>query len=88
MEQLTQIFFFFFFYLKIAFCTPPPDSDGVLSYHVGHLCVCLSYVHPYFSPSIFLFPDDNSNKCQWIFTKLGVSIDIVGIWFGMANGQN
>ena len=41
------------------------------------------YVHP----SIFLFPDDNLRKCQWILTKLGVCIDIVGIWFGIVNGQ-
>ena len=36
---------------------------------------------------IFSFPDDNLNKHQWIFTKLGVCIDIVEIWFGIANGQ-
>ena len=33
--------------------------------------------------SIFLFLNDNSSKCQWIFTKLG--IDIVEIWFGTTN---
>ena len=27
------------------------------------------------------------SKYQWIFTKLGVCIDIVEIWFGIANGQ-
>ena len=39
--------------------------------------------------SIFLFPDNNFGKCQWIFTKLGtcMCIDIVEIWFGIANGQ-
>ena len=36
---------------------------------------------------IFLFPDDNLSKHQWIFTKLGTCIDIVEIWFGIANGQ-
>ena len=30
--------------------------------------VRLSYVHP----SIFLFPDDNLSKYQWIFTGLGL----------------
>ena len=35
----------------------------------------------------FSFPDDNLNKHQWIFTKLGICIDIVEIWFGIANGQ-
>ena len=36
---------------------------------------------------IFSFPDDNLHKHQWIFTKLGLCIDIVEIWFGIANGQ-
>ena len=36
---------------------------------------------------IFSFPDDNFSKCQWIFTKLGMWIDIVEIWYGIANGQ-
>ena len=30
---------------------------------------------------------DNFSKCQWIFTKLGVCIKIVEIWFGIVNGQ-
>ena len=39
-------------------------------------------------PSVrFSFPDDDLSKHQWIFTKLGVCIDIVDIWFGNANGQ-
>ena len=36
---------------------------------------------------IFSFPDDNLSKHQWIFTKLGMCVDIVEIWFGIANGQ-
>ena len=36
---------------------------------------------------IFSFPDDNLSKHQWIFTKLGMCIHIVEIWFGIANGQ-
>ena len=36
---------------------------------------------------IFSFSDDNLSKHQWIFTKLGMCIDIVEIWFGIANGQ-
>ena len=36
---------------------------------------------------IFSFPDNNLSKHQWIFTKLGTCIDIVEIWFGIANGQ-
>ena len=39
-------------------------------------------------PSVhFSFPDDNLSKHQWVFTKLGMCIDIVEIWFGIANGQ-
>ena len=39
-------------------------------------------------PSVrFSFPDDNLSKHQWIFSKLGMCIDIVNIWFGIANGQ-
>ena len=36
---------------------------------------------------IFSFPDGNLSKHQWIFTKLGMCIDIVEIWFGIAIGQ-
>ena len=35
----------------------------------------------------FSFPDNNLSKHQWIFIKLGMCIDIVDIWFGIANGQ-
>ena len=35
----------------------------------------------------FSFTDDNLCQHQWIFTKLGMCIDIVEIWFGIANGQ-
>ena len=37
--------------------------------------------------SIFSFLDNNLSKYQWIFTKLGMCIDTVEIWFGVANGQ-
>ena len=36
---------------------------------------------------IFTFVDDNLSKHQWIFTKLGMCIDIVEILFRIANGQ-
>ena len=40
------------------------------------MSVCPSVV----CPSIhFSFPDDNLSKHQWIFTKLGMCIDIVDI---------
>ena len=41
--------------------------------------VCLSV-------PIFVFTR-NLSKYQWIFTKLGVCIDILEIRFGIANGQ-
>ena len=40
------------------------------------------------SPSVhFSFQDDNLEYTSMIFTKLGMCIDIVEIWFGIANGQ-
>ena len=36
---------------------------------------------------MFSFPDDNFSKHQWIVTKLGMCIDSVTIWFGIADGQ-
>ena len=38
-------------------------------------------VHPFF------ILDDNLSKHKRIVTKLGMCIDIVEIWFGIANGQ-
>ena len=59
----------------VIFYTPPYDSGGVLWFHIGH-------------PSVrFSLPDDNLSKHLWIFTKLGMCIDIMQIWFGIANGQ-
>ena len=37
--------------------------------------------------SVFSFLDENFSKSQWIFTKLGMCIDIAEICFGIANGQ-
>ena len=48
-----------------------------------HPSVHLSYIRP----SLFLFPDNNLSECWWIFTKLGMSIGIVEIWFGITNGH-
>ena len=52
------------------------------------MSVCLS-VSPFVSrPSVCpIFLDDNLSKRQWIFTKLGMCIDIVENWIGIANGQ-
>ena len=36
---------------------------------------------------IFSFPDDNLSKYWWIFTNLGMCIDIMDICFEIAKGQ-
>ena len=66
------------------FYTPPHNSGGVLWFHIGRPCVRPSYIRP---SVCFSFLDDNLSKHQWIFTKLDMCIDIVEIWFGIANGQ-
>ena len=45
--------------------------------------VCPSFSHM----SVHQFPDDNLSKHQWIFMTFGMCIDIVEIWFVIANGQ-
>ena len=55
----------------------------VLWYRIGRLCVCPFSI----SRSVFSFLNDNLSECQWIFTKLGMCIDIVKIWFRIANGR-
>ena len=37
--------------------------------------------------SIFSFLYDNLSKYQSIFTKTGMCIDMVEVWFGIANGK-
>ena len=67
----------------------------VAGYYGIMLAVCLSFFPSVCCPSVrifvrlsvFSFPDDNLNKYQWIFTKLGVCIDIVEIWFEIVNWQ-
>ena len=41
----------------------------------------------YHNRSLFSFTDDNYSNYRWIFTKLGVCIDIMEICFGIADGQ-
>ena len=53
---------------------------------LGKFCQFLTQLSARDAP-IFSFPDGNLSKRQWIFTKLGMCIDIVDIWFGFANGQ-
>ena len=52
------------------------------------ISLCLSVLPSVMRPAVhILFPDDNLSNHQWIFTKLGMCIDIVEIWFGIANGR-
>ena len=57
--------------------------------YYGFMLDVLVFVRPsVVHPSVFFsFPDDNLSKHQWIFIKLGMCIDIVAIWFGIANGR-
>ena len=36
---------------------------------------------------VLSFLDDILSNYQWIFTKLYICIDIVEVWFGIANGK-
>ena len=52
---------------------------------VGCPYVRLSVLHP--SVHIFRFRMITWVNVNWIFTKLCVCIDLVEVWFGIANGQ-
>ena len=71
----TGLLIFFFF---LCCYTPPHDRGRVLWFHTGGLCVHLSICCT--SVRIFVYRY-NFSKCQWIFSKLGVCIDIVEIWW-------
>ena len=47
------------FYSHFPFYTQPPDSGGVLSFHIGCPCVRPSVCRTSARPSLFLFPEDN-----------------------------
>ena len=65
-----------------------PRHIIVAGYYGFMLDISVSVHLSVIRPSIrFSFPDDNLSKHQWIFTKLVLCIDIVDIWFGIANGQ-
>ena len=56
------------------------------------MSMCLSIRRSVIRPSVrlsvlLLFPDDNLSKHQWIFTEFGMCIDIVELWFGIADWQ-
>ena len=63
----------------------PPQWQGIM---VSQLSMCPSICRTSIRPSVPIsFTDDNLNKYQWLFTKLGVCIEIVAIWFEIAKGQ-
>ena len=64
-----------------AFYILPHDSGGLLWYW---LSMFPSVIRVSFRIS---FLDDILSKFQWIFTKLGMCIDIAEIWFGIVHGQ-
>ena len=70
--------FWFFFFIIFK-----PRHMIVAGYYVFTLDVRMS-VRPSTRVS---FLNDNLSKHQWIFTKLGMCIDIKEIWFGIANGK-
>ena len=53
---------------------------------MGKFHQILTELSPQDTP-IFSFQDDNLSEYQWIFTKLGMWIDIVESLYGLANGQ-
>ena len=65
----------------------------VARYYSFMLDTCVSVRPSVIRPSVghlsirIWFLDDNLSKHQWIFIKLGRCIDIVEIWFGIADGQ-
>ena len=60
------------------------DSGG---YYGIMLAVHVSVYQSVVRQSVFSFPDNNLSKCPWMFTKLGMCVDIVEIWLGIVNGQ-
>ena len=100
-EERAGCLFFVAKLIFVIICFLPVDVIGrlwsvifiprhtIVAGYYGFTLVVLVSVRPSFSrPSVrFSFPDDNLSKYEWIFTKLGMRIDIVKIWFGIANGQ-
>ena len=68
-------------------CLSIHSHNKMAGYYGFTLVVCLSISLSYVCPSVVSFPDGNLSECQWIFTKLGMCIDIVEIRFWIANGQ-
>ena len=65
-----------------------PCHTIVVGYYGFMLDVRVSVLRQsYVCPSVFRFRMRTWSKHQWIFTKLGMCIDIVKIWFGIANAD-
>ena len=73
-------------YQENTFCFIPCHMI-VAGYYRFTLEVRVSICQLYVRPSVFRFPDDNFSKHQWIFTKLGMCIDIVETRFRMLMGK-
>ena len=72
----------------VPMCLFIPRHTIMEGYYGFTLVICVSVRLSIVPPSVrFSFPDDNLSKHQWISTKLGMCIDIVESWFGIANGQ-
>ena len=71
------------------FYTPPLSCHTIVAGYYGFTLDIRQSVCPSGNRTsvCISFPDDNLSKHPWIFTKLGMCIDIVDIWFGIANGQ-
>ena len=68
------------FHSNFAFtCTSGVSGFGLL---IGKFRQFLTELSARHTP-VFSFPDDNLRKCKSTFTKLGMFIDIMEIWFGI-----
>ena len=85
----TYFFLCFFFFFVFVFI----HRHTIVARYYGftldvRVSVRASVRPSYARPTVrFSFPDDNLSKHQWIFTKFCMCIDIVEIWFAIANGQ-
>ena len=80
------IFYHFLQILNLDIFIP---RHTIVAWYYGFTLVVRESVRVSVRPSSvhFSFPDDNLSKHQWIFTRLGMCIGNVEIWFGIANGQ-
>ena len=65
--------------LQYCYFYPLPHNSGEAWFYIGSPCLC-----PSMSSIRILFLYDNLSQCQWIFSKLGMCIEV---WFGIVNEQ-